>query len=168
LLESGDYGDIPGLRFSTQHWTSLLDLFELDEATALKLGGRNFDLIGEGAEGPEISPDLILPTEMIPDRLVLEDASNLVGKFFFDQKIGRRFGYLKPELELYQRLKIAPPRRHPRGRIMEICAKLNKPEFLSVRCQKCDKVIRVAKNFGFSDRRINCRGCYLKFLEKNN
>jgi hypothetical protein len=168
LLEEGNYGDIPGLRFSTQHWTSLLDLFEIDEATALKLGGRNFDLTSQGAEGPEISPELIRPVESIPDRLEINDFDKVLGQFYFDPVIGRRFVYLKPELELYQKLKVALPRHHPRGRIMEIYRQLNKPEFVGMVCQSCKKEIRVAKNYAFPDRKIFCRSCYNAYIEENN
>jgi len=168
LLEEGNYGDIPGLRFSTQHWTSLLDLFEIDKETALKLGGRDFDLTGDGAEGPEIASELILSTETIPDTIKSEDFDKVVGKFYFDKEIGRRFGYLRPELELYQKLKIAPPRRHPRGRIMDIYRYLNKPEFIKTDCAKCQRELLVAKNFAYPNRKIYCHDCYLKYLEENN
>jgi hypothetical protein len=168
LLEEGDYGDIPGLRFSTQHWSSLLDLFEIDKATAMKLGGRDFDLTSGGAEGLEIAPEMILPLETIPDRLSSDDYENLPGKFYFDPLVGRRFSFLKPELAMYQKLKVAPPRQHPRTRIMETYKRSNKPEFFDTKCKKCNKEIRVAKNSGFPNRRIYCRECYLKFLEENN
>lgn len=166
LLEEGDYGDIPGLRFSTQHWTSLLDLFEIDKATAMKLGGRDFNLTGEGAEGHDIAPEHILPPKAIPDRIRAEDFDRITGNFYFDQAIGRRFGYLRPELEFYLKLKIAPPRQHPRGRIMNIYRYLNKPEFTEAVCGKCGNALTVAKNFAYPSRKIYCKPCYLKYLEK--
>ncbi|HBR80904.1 MAG: hypothetical protein UW63_C0022G0002 [Candidatus Uhrbacteria bacterium GW2011_GWF2_44_350] len=168
LLEEGNYGDIPGLRFSTQHWSSLLDLFEIDKATALKLGGRDFDLVSQGADGPEVSLETILPLETIPDRLSLDDYENLPGKFYFDPSVGRRFSYMKPELMMYQKLKVAPPRQHPRARIMETYKRSNKPEFFDTVCKSCNKAIRVAKNPAYPDRKIFCRACYNTFIEKNN
>lgn len=168
LLESGEYGDIPGLRFSTQHWSSLQDLFEIDKATALKLGGRDFDLVSQGADGQEIAPEIILPLETIPDRLSSDDYENLPGKFYFDPLVGRRFSFMKPELAMYQKLEIAPPRQHPRTRLMETYKWLNKPEFINVVCKKCNKKLVVAKNFAFPDRKIYCHSCYLKYLEENN
>ncbi|MFH1253723.1 MAG: hypothetical protein V1664_05365 [Candidatus Uhrbacteria bacterium] len=168
MLEEGNYGDIPGMRFSTQHWTSLLDLFEIDEVTALKLGGRNFDLIGQGAEGPEIPSDLICSSDSLPDRLEPKDFNKVIGQFYFDPTVGRRFGYLKPELELYQKLKIALPHQHPRARMVEIYRQLNKPEFIGTTCRNCNKEIKVAKNQAFPERKIYCRVCYNTFIEENN
>ena len=146
MFESGEYGEIPNLRFSTQHWTGLWDFYDIDKETALKLGADDFDLLSEGAEGPDV---------------VVENS-------ILDKEIGRRYSYLKPELELYRKLGVAAPKKHPRSRMLDLVLLLNKPEFLKSECKKCEKEVMIAKNITFPDRTIYCKSCYHKYLEQNS
>ena len=81
--------------------------------------------------------------------------------------MGRRFAYLRPELELYQRLHIAPPRAHPTRRITSLYKEMNMPVFDMNSCDSCKKELTVARNAAYLKRKIYCRSCYLAYLEKN-
>jgi hypothetical protein len=168
MLESDEYGDIPNLRFSTQHWTCLQDFYEIDKETALKLGADNFDLLSHEAEGPEISPNKLKSPDTLPDQIKEAGYGDIVGQVYFDQDMSRRYGYLKPELDLYRKLNVAAPRKHPRSRMLDLVLLLNKPEFLSATCQDCQKEVMIAKNITFPKRTIYCKSCYHKYLEKNS
>ncbi|MFH1433579.1 MAG: hypothetical protein ABIG32_01660, partial [Candidatus Uhrbacteria bacterium] len=153
MLDQGEYGDIPDLRFSTQHWTCLWDLYDIDQATAMKLGAQDFDLTSEQAEGPDIEPDQLHSLSELPDRVAKEDFDSIVGTPYYDPEVKRRFSYIKPELELYQALKVAPPREHPRTRMLKLDLLLNKPEFIDAICQGCQKKVMIAKNHTFPKRK---------------
>ncbi|MFH1315834.1 MAG: hypothetical protein ABIH67_05585 [Candidatus Uhrbacteria bacterium] len=166
MLDQGEYGDIPNLRFSTQHWTCLLDLYEIDRDMAIKLGAEDFDLVSHGAEGPEIDPARLQSPDSLPDCVTQIDFESVTNTMYQDDVVNRRYGYLRPELELYQRLNIAPPRKHPRSRMLDLELILNKPEFIESNCQMCNKPVTIAKNLTYPDRKIYCRPCYLEYLEQ--
>ena len=97
--------------------------------------------------------------------IVPEDIETVSKKTWWDELMGRRFAYLKPELELYQRLKIAPPRAHPTRRIVDLYQQMNTPIFEERVCASCGKGMTVAKNAAYPDRKMYCKACYFQYLE---
>ena len=165
MLDRGEYGELPPLKFSTQHWkgSGAALVYGATQEECLKLGARDFETAAEEAEGPALDPAVIGSLENLSDHL--DDVEVLAGKPFKDQLFGRRFIYLKPELELYKRLGIAPPRKHPTRRIRELYAEMNIAVFETTACANCHKTIQVAKNTNYLERKIYCKSCYYAYLE---
>jgi len=166
MLERGEYGEFPLMNFSSQYWknSGSVQLYGATEEECRKMGARIFEPGEAGAEGPDANAELI-DMSTINDRVSTEE---LVGRVFFDSVAKRRFSYLKQELELYEKLRLAPPRLHPTRRIQQLYSEMNMPIFMKIPCQKCGKEIVVAKNNNYPVREIYCRSCYLKYLEENN
>ncbi|MDA1038388.1 MAG: hypothetical protein O2877_01725 [bacterium] len=164
MLERGEYGDFPSMKHSTQHWSGsgAKLVYDATEEECLKLGAAEFESSSMGAEGPEIDRASIRKMDGIPD--TADDT--LLGSPYFDDQFGRRYGYLKPELALYTKLKIAPPRSHPTRRIYELYDEMNKAVYKEDTCKKCSKNLTVALNKKYTERNIYCMTCYLEFLEQ--
>jgi len=168
MLERGEYGDLPLANFSTQVCQSsgLGVIYGASDAECRLFGAKEIKPADDGAEGAVLEPTLIRPVSEIPDRI--EDKEKIAGTVWRDEKMNRRFSYLLPELEMYDQLKIAPPRKHPTRRITDLYREMNMPIFFETECQKCQKKISTAKNQAYPDRKIYCHACYLKYLEENN
>ncbi len=164
MLEDGEYGDMPPLKFSTQHWAGSGAAFVLGmtEEEARQLGANMFNPTDKGAEGPEVDPDSIKSVDTIPDKA----DESMVGVPYLDQEFGRRFAYIAPEIKLLNDLGVAPSRRHPTARIHDLYNEMNYAVYEEATCKKCAKDIRVAKNRKYTDRIIYCRPCYLEYLEQ--
>ncbi|MFH1405561.1 MAG: hypothetical protein ABIH21_05775, partial [Patescibacteria group bacterium] len=80
---------------------------------------------------------------------------------------GRRYGYIRAEIDLYSRLGVAVPRKHPTRRINELYAQMNMAVFEDKQCDLCNKQISVALNRTNKNRKIFCHNCYLKYLEEH-
>ncbi len=169
MLDRGEYGDLPLAYFSTQVFSGsgAALMFGADEKDARALRAAKIEPSDEGAEGPEVDPAFMQSLSDIPNRLDEVNTESIAGKPFFDEKIGRRFSYLKLELELYQKLGIAPPRKHSTARVYDMEYRLNMPIFNDTNCAKCDSVVSVALNRTYPNRTIYCKTCYLKYLEKH-
>ncbi len=165
MLDRGEYGEMPPLKLSTQHWkgSGAALVYGATKDECAKLGALDFEAAADGAEGPEIDPALLRSLDTLPDRV--EAAEDLVGKPYWDAAFGRRFTYLKPELDLYQKLGVAPSRKHPTRRIRELYAEMNIAVFENAHCEKCHQVIRVAKNMTYPNRRLYCRSCYRALID---
>ena len=163
MLDRGEYGDLPSLKFSTQRWetSGAPIVYGATKEECMKLGALDFEPGADGAEGPAVDASLVNSIDEIPDRA----DESLAGKPFLDPVSGRRFAYLKPELKLHEKLGVAPPRMHPTRRINELYAEMNYAVFEDIPCVKCAKPIRVAKNRHYPDRLIYCKECYLCYLE---
>ena len=84
-----------------------------------------------------------------------------------DEKEGRRFAMLEPELRLCKELGIAPTLSHPVARMREMMLSANTAVFEEAKCRKCHTHINTAKNVTYPNRTIYCRACYLQFIEAN-
>ena len=168
MLERGEYGELAPAYFSTQHWpgSGATAVFGATDKDAKKLQASTFQASDAGAEGPAVDQAKIKSLEVVPDQLTPETLRDLVGVPFWDPAMGRRFSYLKPELELYQKLGVAPPRRHPTGRIQDLYREMNRPVFFDTTCAKCSKSLRVSDNRAYPKRTIYCQPCYLRYLEE--
>ena len=169
MMESREYGDIPPAKFSTQFFmgSGAAVLYGATEEDRQKLGAAIFKPSDEGGEGPHIDPAEIYSTEDIPDFIPPSECENVLGKPYFDKKMGRRYAYLKAELAFYTRLKIAPPRVHPTRRILDLYQEMNMAVFEQKNCTKCQREIMVAKNRHYPNRLLYCSPCYLRFIEEN-
>src|SRR3989339_1092535 len=167
MLERGEYGDLPPAKFSTQvcETSGLGVVYSATPEECRLFGAAEIKPSDEGAEGPVLDPVSIRPISEIPDRIVPEDIETVSKKTWWDEHMGRRFAYLKPELELYQRLNIAPPRAHPTRRIVDLYQQMNMPIFEERACASCGKGVAVAKNAAYPSRKIYCKSCYLQYLE---
>jgi len=166
MLKRGEYGEFPLMRFSTQYWknSGTVQLYGASEADCKAMGADFFEANAAGAEGVD-SNESTKDIEKVSDRAGLDELSKVV---FLDKVAGRRFRYLKQELDLYQKLNIAPPRSHPSRRVQGLYAELNVPIFKNNICGKCKKEIQVAENRNYHKRTIFCKACYFKFIEENN
>ncbi len=167
MMDRREYGDMPPANFSTQVYTGsgAAILFGSDIEEGKKLGAVELDPRAEGAEGPEIEAGTTASMDEIPDRV--EDINALVGKPFLDPNLNRRYTYIKPELELYRKLKVAPPRMHPVARGYSLYDQINMPMFSETNCAQCDQKITVALNRAFPERTIYCKACYHRFIEQH-
>ena len=165
MLERGEYGELPPLKFSTQHWkgSGAALVYGATKEECQKLGALDFEAGAEDAEGPVVDPALMGSLESLPDCLGASD--DISGKPFKDTVFGRRFSYLKPELELYKTLNVAPPRKHPTRRIRELYAEMNIAVFVEANCAHCQKSIQTAGNSNYPNRQIYCSACYLNYLQ---
>lgn len=165
MLDMGEYGDLPPMNYSTQHWSGsgAKLVYDATKEECLKLGAVDFDLGSMGAEGPEIDPEKIRDMDSLPDRA----DETIAGAPYQDTVFGRRYGYLKPELALYQKLNVAPSRSHPTRRIYELYDEMNKAVSEMMSCKVCSKEVQVGINKIYPNRKIYCKSCYLEFLETN-
>ena len=163
MLDEGEYGDYPPMSFSLQYVqrSGAPIVYGATIEELKKMGANLFDADADGADGPEIDPSTIKSVDDISDRV----DESIIGKPFMDEVYGRRFAYLKPEMKLYEKLEVAPPRNHPTRRINELYAEMNIAVFEEMNCSKCNKDIRVGKNRNYPTREVYCKECYLKHLE---
>jgi hypothetical protein len=168
MLARGEYGEMPPASFSTQvcQTSGLGVAYGASDTECLLFGAKDIKPSDDGAEGAVLDPSLIRSVLEIPD--CIRDKEKVAGTVWWDEKMKRRFSYLLPELEIYNHLKIAPPRKHPTRRISDLYREMNMPVFFETECQKCQKKILTAKNQAYPDRKIYCHACYLKYLEENN
>lgn len=170
MLDRGEYGDMPSMKFSTQYWngSGATVLFGATKEECLKLGAIDVEPGADGAEGAAIDPKVIRSIEAIPDKIDADNKKDQIGVPFMDEVFGRRFAYLAPELDLYEKLKIASPRKHPTARMHDLYQEMNSALREVVQCAACEKEIEIAQNTHYPDRKIYCKPCYLRFIEENN
>ncbi len=130
-------------------------------------GGNPFDAEAEGATGADrVDPAKARRREEIPDSID-ELSDEWIGVPIYDEVAKRTFTFLRPEVEHYRRLRIAPPNIHFIRRLHEVSHAGQVTAFTSATCAECKKVLTVAKNVRYPERRIYCHSCYTTFLEKN-
>lgn len=164
MLDSGEYGDLPSAKFSTQHWSGCgaRYIYDTPKEELIKLGMPDVDVTSEGAEGAAMAASMIHATSEIPDR-----ADEAMTKTVYrDDVSGRRFSYLVPELAIYRALKIAPPRSHATRRMLDLYRELNMAVFDAASCAKCAKKVSVARNKTYTSRTIYCKECYYRYIEE--
>ncbi|MBI4598773.1 hypothetical protein HY734_01085 [Candidatus Uhrbacteria bacterium] len=169
MLERGEYGELPPARFSTQvcKGSGAGVIYNITDAECRRLGAAEFDAFSEGAEGPSVDSASIRKLEDLPDRIDGPAIAEWAGKPLIDAKMGRRFAYLKPELELYAKLGIAPPRSHPTSRLISLYREMNTPVLEDASCASCGTSMQVSKNLAYPERKMYCKSCYLEYLERN-
>jgi hypothetical protein len=132
-----------------------------------KIGPNNFDPNEDGAtKRKEIDPNLLRAQADISDSI--DDLTNdWIGIPIYDKEAKRTFAFLKPEIEHYRQLRIAPPDTHFIRRTNEASVLGQLCGFEKRSCVHCANELLVAKCLQYPDRKIYCRECYLKYLEKN-
>jgi hypothetical protein len=165
MLSRGEYGEFPLMNFSGQYWknSATVQMYGADENICRALGVDFFEVSSSGAEGPDSQVVLSDLSEIESG-----DINSLANKVFFDTEARRRFRFLKPELQLYKQLGIAPPRQHPTVRLAKLYNELNFPLTKGSNCFACQKRIIVSENINHPMRKTHCHSCYLKYLEENN
>ncbi|MFH1405329.1 MAG: hypothetical protein ABIH21_04515 [Patescibacteria group bacterium] len=130
-----------------------------------KMGAHMFDPESADAVGDELmGAKVVINTKDLPDSV--DELEPFVGKVLYDEKYDRRFAYLKPEFELYKKLRIAPPTVHHVKRLLDLTQSSQTPEFTTTSCSQCAKDLIVSVNPGFPKRNIYCNQCYLKYMEE--
>ncbi len=170
MLDRGEYGEYLPLKYSASYFpeSGSRAIFHTDENDAKQLGAAEFDPNANGASGfDDFDPATGKTVEQVPDSIGDFKAEEWAGVPVFDQDINRQFAYLKPEIEWYQRHRIAPPNKHFISRLLELQGEMNTANFEDQTCDQCSAAIRVGKNFAYPDRKVYCRECYLKYLETN-
>ncbi|MEK9157353.1 MAG: hypothetical protein AAB448_04495, partial [Patescibacteria group bacterium] len=110
------------------------------------LGGQIFEADAEGATGADrIDPSKARRRDEIPD--AIDDLGDeWIGVPIYDEVSKRTFTYLRPEVEHYRRLRIAPPNIHFIRRIQELSHSGQVAAFEHATCSKCQTDVIVAKN----------------------
>ncbi|HBL39819.1 TPA: hypothetical protein DDZ10_04090 [Candidatus Uhrbacteria bacterium] len=169
MLERGEYGDVLSGAFSTSHFleTGAQESLGVVEADAEPLGFKMFDRESAGAIGELGDVSELTNSSEVPDSIDDLDVDAWAGKPMFDEATGRKFAFLKPELNYYKQHRVAPPTKHFMRRVDELYWAANDFHLVDAACHKCSKSIQVAPNRTYKNRRHLCRSCYLAFLEKN-
>jgi hypothetical protein len=168
MLETGEYGNYLPVEMSTSYVPengSAVYCGSTDEELN-KIGGNKFDPNDEGATGFEkIDKSKIRDRADVPDSI--EDLTDeWVGVPIYDDVSKRTFAFLKPELEHYRELRIAPPNTHFIRRLHEVATSGQLCEFVNKTCSRCSKNLLISKNKKYPDRKIFCTQCYLRYIEQ--
>lgn len=167
MLDRGEYGEFFPTSFSSSYFLESVAGINLGatKEDGIKYGFPDFDPESHGAIGELGDVTLLKDPEMIPDAIDDVKVDEWVGVALLDKQMGRRFVFLKPELEFYKAHKIAPPTRHFIHRVDSLYHTANLFLLEDTTCDQCHKTLRVAKNKTFKNRKHLCRDDYLKFLE---
>lgn len=132
-----------------------------------KLGGLSFGAEDMGATGSDrIDPSKARRREDVPDAID-ELTDDWIGVPIYDEVSGRTFALLRPEVEHYRRLRIAPPNTHFIRRMHEVSSAGQLACLQKGSCSQCSAEFLSAKNGRYPNRRIYCKACYTAFIEKN-
>lgn len=167
MLDRGEYGEFFPLSFSPSYQPyGGPRMYLLTEDHEYKtLGALEFDPESAGALGETLAQTQNpTPTSQVPD-CMSDNPDAWIGKPLLDVKNGRRFSYLRPEVEFYKKHRLPLPEGHFIDRMMNLNLMLNGALFVQKSCGKCAKIIEVAKNKMFPDRIVYCLPCYHAFVE---
>ena len=169
MLDRGEYGSPFPQSFTTSYFFESVAGQNLaaTEADRQKYGFALFDPESEGAIGELANASAMKSSKEVPDAIDDVDVSAWAGVPLFDEACGRRFAFLRPELEFYKRFHIAPPTEHFITRVKRLYQTANVFLMEDAACAQCQKTLQVATNVTFKNRRHLCRECYLGYLEKN-
>ncbi|MFH1405547.1 MAG: hypothetical protein ABIH21_05695 [Patescibacteria group bacterium] len=169
MLDHGEYSNMPGPQFASSHYmeTSASESLMVTEEDQKRLGFPMFDKESSGAIGDLENATDMVDSTTVPDCISDLDIEQWAGKAMLDKSTGRRFAFLKPELEYYKKMDIAPPTKHFFYRVDELYWAANQFLLEETKCETCKKKIRVAKNRTYKNRKHLCREDYLKYLEEN-
>ena len=88
-----------------------------------------------------------------------------IGAPVYDKNYGRRYSYLKPELDFYRKHRLAPPANHFLERVYGFWKEANSEVWRQTQCASCKKSIEATINQTYQNRKIYCRPCYIQYLE---
>lgn len=169
MLERGEYGEFFPPEFSTSPF--------LESAAGTNLGGTTADQNRFGF--PPIAPESagavgdlgdltrLKDSTSVPDHIDNVSVDEWAGVPLLDKQAGRRFAYLRSELEFYKTHNIPAPTQHFIPRVYGLYHTANLFLLEDAPCTACGKTLRVAKNITFSNRRHLCREDYLTYLEQH-
>ncbi|PJA47369.1 hypothetical protein CO172_01905 [Candidatus Uhrbacteria bacterium CG_4_9_14_3_um_filter_36_7] len=169
MLEDNEHGDFFPTKFSSTYGpesgAAVYCGSSVEEIR--QLGPNNFDPNEQGAtQRKEIDPKLIRLRTDIPDSID-ELTDDWIGVPIYDEEAKRTFAFLKPEIEHYRSVHVAPPNTH-------FIRRTNKASVLGQLCSlekrlcsNCAKESLVAKCENYPDRKIYCKSCYLNYLEEH-
>ncbi|MFH1404714.1 MAG: hypothetical protein ABIH21_01290 [Patescibacteria group bacterium] len=169
MLEKGEYGEFFPIKYSPSYWEDSGGPYWFGARTdELKgLGILDYDPESEGAIGRDLYDDSKLKKlSELPDHVsdLDEQWANVP---LMDEIVNRRFALIKPEIDFYKSMNIAPPDKHFITRMKDLWLQCNIGRFENVDCAECQKKLKVAINKAHSERKIYCKECYLKYLETN-
>ena len=168
MLERGEYGQFfPAIFSGTYVPESGPILYCGATAEQVKqIGGNEFDVNAFGATSKtEVDPDQVRYRNLIPDSIDDLDDS-WVGVPIMDEVANRTFAFLKPELEHYRRLRIAPPTTHFIRRLHEVSFTGQMAALEDRACAECEQEVMTSYSMHYPDRKVYCRECYLNYLEQ--
>ncbi len=167
MLERGEYGEFYPTPFASGFFPESVAGINLgiEEGDALKYKFPVYDPESHGAIGELGDVTQLKDPETIPDAIDDVNIAEWAGGALLDKQMGRRFAFLKPELEFYKAQKIAPPTRHFIHRVDSLYHTANLFLLEETRCSKCGKEMQVAKNKTFKNRKHLCREDYLIYLD---
>ena len=169
-MENNEYGKFFPVDFSTAYlpengavlWCGAT-LEDLE-----RIGGNIFDPNAEGATvktGVDLTS--MRSVKDIPDSIdMLTD--DWIGVPIYDPQVRRSFTFLRPEVEHYRALRIAPPDDHFIPRFIRATTVSQIVAFESRTCAQCQTAMMVSCCPSYPNRRIYCQSCYLQYLEKTN
>ena len=124
-----------------------------------------FDVHADGATGERLDPASMKKLSEIPDSI--DDLTDdWIGVPIFDDVSDRKFAFLKPEVEHYRALRIAPPNKHVVRRMAKLGKAQNLAGFETKSCASCNKELMVGMNIRYPNRKIYCKEHYLEYIEK--
>ncbi|MFH1253722.1 MAG: hypothetical protein V1664_05360 [Candidatus Uhrbacteria bacterium] len=171
MLEGGEYGEFFPLSMATSYFpdSGAVLYFGAPKEIGVKLGALDFEPESFGAVGEELSDvSKMKDASLVPDNIDDFDESQWLGIPLWDAAWKRRFAFIKPEIDFYRKNRLGPPRQHFIARMQKLILEANVGKFAEQKCHQCQKIILVAENPTYKNRKIYCHECYLKFLEENN
>lgn len=169
LLERGQYGEFFSPAFNSSYFLESVAGIDLGatKQDEEKYGFQSFDPESSGAVGELGDVTRLRDSETVPDGIDEINVDEWAGVAMFDRQSGRRFAFLRPELEFYKNQRIAPPTRHFIYRVDSLYLTANLFLLENAFCATCERTLRVAKNVTYKGRRHLCRDCYLRYLEEH-
>jgi len=167
MLESDEYGEPMQTRTAVGYFmeTGSVRYFKADAEFGQATGAHMFEPNTPEAIGDELMKAMeVVDSKTAPDSC--DDLDDWVGKAMLDSGYNRRYAYLKQEVDLYQRLRIAPPVEHHVKRISDMVDHSCIGVFSEANCAECKTELIISMNPKFSERKIYCKPCYLKYLEQ--
>jgi hypothetical protein len=169
MFESGEYGQyLPadfspgGIEFTTSLYLDWSDE-ELERLGAVVMDpAKGTVLTGEGGGQTHDMKSV----DEIPKCLKDATKEQIVNKAFLDKEIDRPFSIRENEFDFYKKHDLALPRRHYISRVKEVARLTNSLTSTEKQCSHCDGAIQVADNLTFSNRKVYCHDCYLKYFEQ--
>ena len=167
MLEQGEYGQFFPVKFFIGYWPDGGTV--LYPQTAAK--DEDYDPLpfgpeDDGATG-EIDESKLRSSKDVPDCIDDMKDEDWIGVPVYDANFGRRFSYLKPELDFYRKHRLAPPTNHFIERVYSFWKEENSEVWRPDACDKCSKELIVTINQTYQNRKIYCKPCYLQYLEQH-
>ncbi|MFH0959187.1 MAG: hypothetical protein V1897_10835 [Pseudomonadota bacterium] len=169
MLDRGEYGEFFPPSFSPSYFleSGSAAIFGSGKKDAEAIGAGMYDPNEGGASGFDpYDPEKDKTVDDIPDSIDDFSPEQWANVPIYDPEVDRKFSFLKPEIEFYQRFRISPPKDHFIRRILGLQHEMNKAVFEDILCDECGTNMHVAKNLTYIDRKVYCKKCYLNYLEK--